>query len=37
MHEAALEQKIEAADLSFTHAVRTIIRYLPLYVFFSLG
>jgi hypothetical protein len=36
MHEAAIEQKIEAADLSFVHAVRTIARYLPLYVsFFS--
>jgi len=34
MHEAALEQKIAAADLSFTHAVRTIARYLPLYVSF---
>jgi hypothetical protein len=34
MHEAALEEKIEAADLSFTHAVRTIARYLPLYVSF---
>jgi len=34
MHEAALEQKIEATDLSFIHAVRTIARYLPLYVSF---
>ncbi|MGZ5441165.1 MAG: IS4 family transposase [Thermoanaerobaculia bacterium] len=34
MHEAALEQKIEATDLSFVHAVRTIARYLPLYVSF---
>jgi len=34
MHEAALEQKIDATDLSFTHAVRTIARYLPLYVSF---
>jgi Insertion element 4 transposase N-terminal/Transposase DDE domain len=34
MHEGALEQKIEANDLSFTHAVRTIARYLPLYVSF---
>jgi hypothetical protein len=34
MHEAALEQKIEATDLSFTHAVRTIARHLPLYVSF---
>jgi hypothetical protein len=34
MHEAALEQKIAAADLSFIHAVRTIARYLPLYVSF---
>jgi hypothetical protein len=35
MHEAALEQKIDATDLSFIHAVRTIARYLPLYVSFS--
>lgn len=34
MHEAALEKKIEATDLSFTHAVRTIARHLPLYVSF---
>jgi hypothetical protein len=34
MHEAALEQKIDATDLSFIHAVRTIARYLPLYVSF---
>jgi hypothetical protein len=34
MHEAALEQKIEATDLSFVHAVRTVARYLPLYVSF---
>jgi hypothetical protein len=34
MHEAALEQKIEATDLSFVHAVRTIGRYLTLYVSF---
>ncbi|MGZ5445397.1 MAG: IS4 family transposase [Thermoanaerobaculia bacterium] len=34
MHEAALEQKIEATDLSFIHAVRTVARYLPLYVSF---
>lgn len=34
MHEAALEQKIESTDLSFIHAVRTIARYLPLYVSF---
>lgn len=34
MHEAALEEKVEAGDLSFTHAVRTIARYLPLYVSF---
>jgi hypothetical protein len=34
MHEAALEQKIDATDLSFTHAVRTVARYLPLYVSF---
>jgi len=34
MHEAALEQSIDATDLSFVHAVRTIARYLPLYVSF---
>jgi len=34
MHEAALEEKIEPSDLSFVHAVRTIGRYLPLYVSF---
>lgn len=34
MHEAALEQKIEATDLSFVHALRTVARYLPLYVSF---
>lgn len=34
MHQAALEQNIEATDLSFIHAVRTIARYLPLYVAF---
>ncbi len=34
MHEAALEQNIDPADLSFVHAVRTIARYLPLYVSF---
>jgi Insertion element 4 transposase N-terminal/Transposase DDE domain len=34
MHEAALEEQIEATDLSFVHAVRTVGRYLPLYVSF---
>jgi hypothetical protein len=34
MHEAALEQNTDPADLSFVHAVRTIDRYLPLYVSF---
>ena len=34
MHDAALEQKIEATDLSFVHALRTVARYLPLYVSF---
>ena len=34
MHEAALEQNVGPADLSFIHAVRTIARYLPLYVSF---
>src|SRR5437016_4154258 len=34
MHDAALQQKIDATDLSFIHAVRTIARYLPLYVSF---
>jgi hypothetical protein len=34
MHEAALEEKIEATELSFVHALRTVGRYLPLYVSF---
>lgn len=34
MHQAALEAKVDPGDLSFTHAVRTIARYLPLYVSF---
>lgn len=34
MHEAALEEQIEATDLSFVHALRTVGRYLPLYVSF---
>ena len=34
MHEAALEKHIEATDLSFVHALRTVGRYLPLYVSF---
>ncbi len=34
IHEAALEAKVDATDLSFIHAVRTIGRYLPLYVSF---
>jgi hypothetical protein len=34
MHEAALEELIDATDLSFVHAVRTVSRYLPLYVSF---
>ena len=34
MHEAALEEGIEATDLSFIHALRTVGRYLPLYVSF---
>jgi hypothetical protein len=34
MHETAREQDIDPADLSFVHAVRTIARYLPLYVSF---
>jgi hypothetical protein len=34
MHQAALEQNIDPADLSFVHAVRTIDRYLPMYVSF---
>jgi hypothetical protein len=34
MHEAALEQKIEATELSFVHAVRTIDRHLSLYISF---
>jgi len=36
MHESALKESIDPSDLSFVHAVRTIARYLPLYVsFFS--
>jgi len=34
MHDAALQEKIDATDLSFVHAVRTVARYLPLYVSF---
>ena len=34
MHEAALKEKIEATDLSFVHALRTVGQYLPLYVSF---
>jgi hypothetical protein len=34
MHDAALQEKVEASDLSFVHAVRTVARYLPLYVSF---
>lgn len=34
MHDAALQEKVEASDLSFVHALRTIARYLPLYVSF---
>jgi hypothetical protein len=34
MHEAALEEQIVATELSFVHAVRTVGRYLPLYVSF---
>lgn len=34
MHDAALQEKHEASDLSFVHAVRTVARYLPLYVSF---
>ncbi len=34
MHEAALKERCEATDLSFVHSVRTIARYLPLYVAF---
>lgn len=34
MHQSALEEDIEATDLSFVHAVRTVGRYLPLYVSF---
>lgn len=34
MHEAALERKIEATDLSFVHAIRTIGRYLAISVSF---
>lgn len=34
IHEAALQEDVDPADLSFVHAVRTIDRYLPLYVSF---
>ncbi len=34
MHEAALEEGIDPTDLSFVHALRTVGRYLPLYVSF---
>jgi hypothetical protein len=34
MHEAALAEKIDPTELSFVHALRTIARYLPLYVSF---
>lgn len=34
MHEAAVEKEIDATDLSFVHALRTVGRYLPLYVSF---
>src|SRR5215470_3357895 len=34
MHQAALEKKLEAADLSFVHAIRTVGRYLALSVSF---
>lgn len=34
MHDAALQEKIDATNLSFVHALRTLARYLPLYVSF---
>ena len=34
MHQAALENKLEATDLSFVHAIRTTARYLALSVSF---
>jgi hypothetical protein len=34
IHEAALQENVDPGDLSFVHAVRTIARYLPLYVSF---
>lgn len=34
IHEAALQENVDPADLSFVHAVRTVARYLPLYVSF---
>jgi len=34
MHDAARQQKIDATDLSFVHALRTLAHYLPLYVSF---
>jgi len=34
MHDAARQENIDATDLSFVHALRTIARYLPQYVSF---
>jgi hypothetical protein len=34
IHQAALRENVDPSDLSFVHAVRTIARYLPLYVSF---
>lgn len=34
MQESSLQENIDPADLSFVHAVRTLARYLPLYVSF---
>lgn len=34
MHDAALQEKVDATDLSFVHALRTLARYLPLFVSF---
>jgi len=34
MHDAALQEKVDATELSFIHAVRTVARYLPLYISF---
>jgi hypothetical protein len=34
MRDATLQEKVDATELSFIRAVRTVARYLPLYVSF---